>query len=150
VSATQALPAFVPPVKDGDRLLIDGGVLNNLPVDPMISTGEGPVVAIDVSGALPPPRPPRSRLPWLRRWIVGPSAEYAPPITETVLRSILLGNALTDAAARERAHAVIRPQLRGVSTMRFRDLESIRRLGQEAARQAIAEGTLDALALVRR
>jgi len=67
-----------------------------------------------------------------------------------VLRSILLGNALTDAAARERAHAVIRPQLRGVSTMRFRDLESIRRLGQEAARQAIAEGTLDALALVRR
>ncbi len=145
VSATQALPAFVPPVKDGDHLLIDGGVLNNLPVDPMLATGEGPVIAVDVSGALPPPRPPRSRLPFLRRWIVGPAVDWAPPITETVLRSILLGNALTDAAARERAHAVIRPRLRGVPTMRFRDLESIRRLGREAAREAIAEGRLAAL-----
>jgi NTE family protein len=150
VSATQALPAFVPPVKDGDRLLIDGGVLNNLPVDPMVATGEGPVIAVDVSGALPPPRPPRSRLPFLRRWIVGPAAEWAPPITETVLRSILLGNALTDGTARERAHAVIRPRLRGVPTMRFRDLESIRRLGREAAQEAISTGQLAALDAVRR
>jgi len=144
VSATQALPAFVPPVRDAERILVDGGILNNLPVDPMLSTGEGPVIAIDVSGALPPPRPPRSRMPLLRRWIVGPSSEWAPPIMETVLRSILLGNALTDAAARERAHAVIRPVLRGVPTMRFRDLESVRRLGREAARAAIEEGSLAA------
>lgn len=149
VCATQALPAFVPPIRDGDRLLIDGGVLNNLPVDPMLSSGEGPVIAVDVSGALPPPRPPRSRMPLLRRWIVGPAVEWAPPITETVLRSILLGNALTDAAARERAHAVIRPRLKGVPTMRFRDLESIRRLGRDAARDAIAAGQLDALGIVR-
>jgi len=149
VSATQALPAFVPPVKLGEHMLVDGGILNNLPVDPMLSTGEGPVLAIDVSGALPPPRPPRPRLPFLRRWVVGPAAEYAPPITETVLRSILLGNALTDAAARERAHAVIRPNLRGVSTMRFRDLESVRSLGRDAARAAIDEGRLDACAVAR-
>lgn len=149
VSATQALPAFVPPLKDGERMLVDGGILNNLPVDPMLSTREGPVVAVDVSGALPPPRPPRSRMPLLRRWIVGPAAEWAPPITETVLRSILLGSAINDAAARERAHAVIQPSLRGVATMRFRDLASVRRLGREAAREAIAEGRLAALAVGR-
>lgn len=150
VCASQALPAFVPPVKDGDRILVDGGILNNLPVDPMLAMGEGPVLAIDVSGALPPPRAPRSRLPFLRRWVVGPAVEWAPPITETVLRSILLGNALTDAAARERAHAYIRPKLRGVPTMRFRDLESIRRLGREAAREAIADGSLEACEVTRR
>jgi len=107
-------------------------------------------VAIDVSTGLPPPRAPRSRMPWLRRWIVGPAAEWSPPITETVLRSILLGNALTDAAARERADAVIRPNLRGVSTMRFRDLDNVRRLGREAARQAVESGQLDHLPVVRR
>ena len=149
VSATQALPAFVPPLKDGELMLVDGGILNNLPVDPMLSTREGPVVAVDVSGALPPPRPPRSRVPLLRRWVVGPSAEWAPPITETVLRSILLGNALNDASARERASAVIRPNLRGVSTMRFRDLGAVRRLGQVAAREAIEDGRLDALVAAR-
>jgi predicted acylesterase/phospholipase RssA len=144
VSATQALPGFVPPVKDGDRILVDGAILNNLPVGPMISTGEGPVIAIDVAGALPPPRPPRSRVPRLRRWIVGPAAAWAPPIHETLLRSILLGNVTTDAAARARADAVIRPNLRGVATMRFRDLESVRHRGREAAQRALEEGRLDA------
>ena len=147
VSATQALPAFVPPVKDGERILVDGGILNNLPVDPMLSTGEGPVIAVDVSGALPAPRAPRSRAPLLRRWIVGPSVEWAPPIAETVLRSILLGNALTDAAARDRAHAVIRPKLRGVATMRFRGLEAIRDLGRQAAREAVDDGLMAAVGL---
>ncbi|HEV7680467.1 MAG TPA: patatin-like phospholipase family protein [Candidatus Dormibacteraeota bacterium] len=145
VSATQALPAFVPPVQDGDRLLIDGGVLNNLPVDPMLATGEGPVIAVDISGALPAPGPSRSRLPWMRRWIVGPAAAWAPPIAETVLRSILLGNALTDAAARERADVVIRPDLHGVSTMRFKDVEAIRQRGREAALAALAGGQLAAI-----
>jgi NTE family protein len=150
VSASQALPAFVPPVQDGDRLLVDGAVLNNLPVQPMLDTGEGPIIAVDISGELPRPRPPRSRMPFLRRWIVGPAAEWAPPITETVLRSILLGNALTDAIARERADAVIRPVLRGVSTMRFRDLEGVRALGRDAARAAIDDGDLAALPIHRR
>jgi predicted acylesterase/phospholipase RssA/CRP-like cAMP-binding protein len=145
VSASQALPAFVPPVKDGDRMLVDGGILNNLPVHPMLATGEGPILAVDVTGALPPPRAPRSRFPALRRWIVGPAAEWAPPITETILRSVLLGNALTDAAARERADVVIRPNLRGVPTMRFKELESVRRAGQEAARKAIEEGRMSPL-----
>jgi predicted acylesterase/phospholipase RssA len=126
-------------------MLIDGGVLNNIPVDPMIATGEGPVIAVDISGALPPPRPSRSRVPWLRRWIVGPAADWAPPITETVLRSILLGNALTDAAARERADVVIRPDLHGVSTMRFKDVEAIRQRGREAALAALADGRLAAI-----
>lgn len=150
VSASQALPAFVPPVRDGDRICVDGAVLNNLPVGPMRATGEGPVIAVDVSGRLPAPRAPHSRLPWLRRWIVGPAVEWAPPITETVLRSILLGASATDAAAREAADVVIQPTLRGVSTMRFRDIEGPRRAGREAVRAAIDSGELAALAMPRR
>ena len=145
VSASQALPAFVPPVQDGDRMLVDGAIFSNLPVEPMRATGEGPVIAVDVSGRLPTPRAPRSRLPFLRRWIAGPAAQWAPPITETVLRSILLGNVASDAAARDQADVVIAPQLRGVSTMRFRDLDGVRALGREAVRTAIEAGALDAL-----
>jgi NTE family protein len=146
VSASQALPAFVPPVQDGDRMLVDGAIFSNLPVEPMRETGEGPVIAVDVSGRLPRPRPPRSRVPFLRRWIAGPAAEWAPPITETLLRSILLGNVATDAAARESADVVIQPNLRGVATMRFRDLEGIRRLGREAVRDAVESGALERIA----
>jgi predicted acylesterase/phospholipase RssA len=123
-------------------MLLDGAIFSNLPVEPMREMGEGPVIAVDVSGRLPRPRPPRSRVPFVRRWIAGPAAAWAPPITETVLRSILLGNVASDAAARESADLVIQPQLRGVSTMRFRDLEGIRRLGREAVQDAVAAGML--------
>ena len=76
-----AAPAFVPPLKLGDRLLVDGSLFSNLPVEPMRAAAEGPVIAVDVSGRLHPPRPPHARFPPLRRFIVGPAADWAPPIT---------------------------------------------------------------------
>src|SRR5207248_1304019 len=142
VSATQALPAFVPPLKLGGRLLVDGSLFSNLPVEPMRAAAEGPVIAVDVSGRLHPPRPPHARFPPLRRFIVGPAADWAPPITETVLRSVLLGNAASDAAARLHADYVIQPQLEGIGMMHFSELPRIRRLGREAARAAIESGDL--------
>jgi NTE family protein len=146
VSASQALPAFVPPLKTGEQLLIDGAIFSNLPVEPMREMHEGPVIAVDVSGRLPLPRPPRSPLRFLRRWVAGPAGEWSPNITEIVLRSILLGNVASDAVARERADAVIQPQLQSVSTMRFRDIPGVRSLGREAVDEAIESGVLDAIA----
>jgi NTE family protein len=140
VSATQALPALVPPMKLDDHLLVDGSLFSNLPVEPMRATAEGPVIAVDVSGRLHPPRPPRSRLPALRRWIVGPAADWAPPITDTLLRSFLLGNAQSDAAARLNADLLIQPQLAGIGMMDFRALPRIRQLGRDAARALIESG----------
>src|SRR5205823_14581489 len=48
-----AIPGVFPPVSTGDgRLLVDGGVLDNLPVATMARKGEGPVIAVDVTGHL--------------------------------------------------------------------------------------------------
>lgn len=145
VSASQALPGFLPPLQDGERMLIDGGIFSNLPVEPMRAAGEGPVIAIDVSGRLPPPGPPRTRVPFLRRWIAGPAAEWAPNIGETILRSVLLGNVASDAAARELADVVIAPQLGDVPMLGFRLVDTLRQLGSQAARDAMASGALDHL-----
>jgi predicted acylesterase/phospholipase RssA len=49
VRASVSLPAILPPsVQDGD-LLIDGGVLNNLPVDVMAGRLKGHIIAVDLS-----------------------------------------------------------------------------------------------------
>jgi NTE family protein len=47
--ATSSIPGIITPEKNGDRLLIDGGLLNNLPVDVIHSLSNAPVVAVDVA-----------------------------------------------------------------------------------------------------
>ena len=49
VRASISLPAILPPVLENGHLLIDGGVLNNLPVDVMREKIRGPIVAVDLA-----------------------------------------------------------------------------------------------------
>lgn len=48
VRATVSLPAVFSPVRRGDYLLVDGGVLNNLPVDVARDMGAEVIIAVDV------------------------------------------------------------------------------------------------------
>ena len=50
VGASMSLPLIAPPMRRDEGLLIDGSLLDNLPMEPMSSTGEGPVLAIDIKG----------------------------------------------------------------------------------------------------
>lgn len=52
--ATSALPGILSPAPHMDRVFLDGGVLNNLPVDVIRTMTYSPVVAVDV--AAPPNR----------------------------------------------------------------------------------------------
>jgi NTE family protein len=50
ILATTAIPGLLPPIRYGERLLIDGGVRNNLPVDiAMQRCPGGKVIAVDLS-----------------------------------------------------------------------------------------------------
>lgn len=51
VRASISLPAILPPVIQRGDLLIDGGVLNNLPVDVMSERIKGKIIAVDLSAA---------------------------------------------------------------------------------------------------
>lgn len=95
--ASVSLPGVFPPVTMGSDLLVDGGVLANLPVsplrdDPAIST----VIAIDVA----PPEGPRSKsdyglslsgLEILKRKLKRERFRH-PPIAHTVISSMLVGS----------------------------------------------------------
>ncbi|HUA33659.1 MAG TPA: patatin-like phospholipase family protein [Candidatus Binataceae bacterium] len=49
VRASIAIPGVLPPVIDNNQILIDGGVMNNLPVDVMSAMRRGRVVGVDVA-----------------------------------------------------------------------------------------------------
>lgn len=51
VRATIAVPGLFPPVKHGDQALIDGGVVDNIPVGVVREMGAEIVVAVDVTTA---------------------------------------------------------------------------------------------------
>ncbi len=49
VRATISLPGVFPPARVEDRILLDGGLINNLPVDIIRTMTHEPVIAIDVA-----------------------------------------------------------------------------------------------------
>jgi predicted acylesterase/phospholipase RssA/CRP-like cAMP-binding protein len=68
VRASVAIPGVLPPVPVGDELLVDGGVIDNLPVpEARRDNPNGPVIAVDVA----PPSGPRARSDygmWMSGW----------------------------------------------------------------------------------
>ena len=138
VGASMCLPVMVPPVADGDRYLIDGGAINNLPVDEMAARGEGPIIAVDVTGraeARPPENGREGRRssdwPW-------DEAAPLPTIGETITRLVLMGSVDTAEAAAEHADLVIRPDDDGVGLFEFHMVDTMREAGRRAARHALA------------
>lgn len=50
IRASIAMPSFITPVVVGDRLLIDGGVVNPLPIEPTLSTPVDATIAVELNG----------------------------------------------------------------------------------------------------
>jgi NTE family protein len=139
VYASLAIPGVFPPVatKDG-KLLVDGGVLDNLPVETMASKGEGPVIAVDVTGRMGglsrAGRPALGRA--VRRVLTGGDA-HIPHLGETIIRTLTVGSIDTVAAARMHADLVIAPEVDGIGLMDWKALPRAVELGRRAARDAL-------------
>ena len=141
-----ACPASAPPVATGERLLVDGGVLDNLPVATMAARGEGPVIAVDVSSRFEPPargrgggvgRPGLRELSArLRRAIIGWDTPL-PSFGETLTRTVVLGSIDTAEAAQKHADVVIAPAVQGIGLVEFGRIAEIRAQGAAAAREAL-------------
>jgi NTE family protein len=147
VGASLCLPGIGPPVASGERLLVDGGVLDNLPVQTMAARGEGPVIAVDVSSRFEPPTRqagwagrPRLRVlsAKVRRAVIGWDAPL-PSFRETITRTIVLGSIDSAEAARRHAQIVIAPEVQGIGLTEFRRVAEIRAQGAAAARAVLEQ-----------
>jgi NTE family protein len=141
VFASLALPGVFPPVPTPDgHLLVDGGVLDNLPVEIMAADAEGPVVPVDVSRAEAwQPRRTVPRSAWrahARRLILGQDVEL-PRLAETMLRTLLVGTNDTAAAARRHADVVITPAVGPTGLLDWNRLPQMRDVGRTAVRRLL-------------
>lgn len=144
VYTSMALPGVFPPITThAGRLLVDGGVLDNLPVATMAQAGEGPVIAVDVTGTTGqvrrrPGRPGLNRIRDATRRALTGSDGRVPRLGETLLRTVTVGSTDTVSAARQHADFVISPAVDGVNLMNFHQLPVVREAGRVAAREALA------------
>ncbi len=137
-----ASPGVFPPVADGSgRLLVDGGVLDNLPVSTLARQGEGPVVAVDATG--PGGRFKAAERPGLgrfmrpvRRALTGSEAAI-PRLGETIVRTVMVGSTDTVTTARLHADLVIMPAVAGVGLLDWNALRRVRELGRAAVQSAL-------------
>jgi NTE family protein len=140
IRATSAIPGVMPPVPDGDHLLVDGGVLNNLPLDVARDLAPGgQIVAVDVA----PPRGPGAHGDFglsVSGWAalgarLGNRSRSYPGISAILMRSMIV------ASMRERDNQVasgladcyLDLDMRGVSILDFGDPASVAMRGYEAA-----------------
>jgi predicted acylesterase/phospholipase RssA len=97
LGGSMCLPGLAPPVVHGRRLLIDGGVLDDLPVTVMAAEVDGPIIASKANNSEAfAPDPDRPLVP--------------PPLPETLYRLTLLGARDTVDAAWRPCEAAERPR----------------------------------------
>jgi NTE family protein len=130
VGASMSIPGLAPPVPRGGQLLVDGGVLNNLPVDAMADTAEGPIVAVDVVRRLEPSEADEQPLP---------------SIMETLSRATVLGSIERAEKNRALALLVVAPNVTDVPLRDFRSLDRAIEAGRAAARTALDAGGRNAI-----
>ncbi|MDR1317745.1 MAG: patatin-like phospholipase family protein [Spirochaetales bacterium] len=110
------IPGIFVPFEDGDRLLADGGLVNNVPVDVVRGMGADYIIAVNVISAADGKKPRN--------------------IVEVIYRSILILQAGINPGKRQ-ADILVRPNLARFSAQDISKKEEIIAAGEEAMRELL-------------
>ncbi|HHN47051.1 MAG TPA: patatin-like phospholipase family protein [Planctomycetes bacterium] len=119
-AASANLAGFFPPVRDGERLLVDCSSVASIPVAAARSLGADKVAAVDI----------RSPIPDVDRRSIKSALN-------AVLRLGVIASDRANASQLAAADVVIRPDVGDVFWSDFRDMERLEAEGERAAREAL-------------
>jgi NTE family protein len=129
IRSSLSLPLISPPRLQGKQILVDGGLVSNLPVEPLAAMGEGPVIGVAVRMTADPNQ---------RRSAPQGGAPRLPQIGEILMRTMVLSSATADREAARQATFMIMPATPGIGFFDFDQFDRAVEAGREAARQALA------------
>lgn len=124
ISASGAFPSLFEPVRIGDRTLIDGGVVNNYPIDEVKAMGADVIIGVDVQDALS-------------------DAEELRSATQVLLQINNYRTVRGMVTKREQTDIYIKPDISEFSVISFDQASSIIDVGYEAGLLRVAQ--LDSL-----
>ncbi len=144
--ASVSIPGLLPPVCQNGEVLVDGGVIDNLPVSLMRQRQQGEVIAVDIGGdhAVRAVRD-EFELPsgWLllHEWF-GKSAR--PRLRDILLRAGMLNASAMTQAARAQSSLLIRPELADIGLLEWKAFDRAIAAGYHHTLRVVG-GSKDAL-----
>ena len=139
--ASAAIPGVLPPVFHRGEVHVDGGVINNLPVDVMRAANVGVVIGVDVGSDatfssdiqdidLPPLW---KMLGWFRRH------KQRPTILQILSRAGMISSDATTLAGRRLTDLLLQPPLANIDLLHWKAFARAIEVGYRHARQRLAE-----------
>jgi NTE family protein len=123
VRASMSVPGVFAPVEMDGRLLVDGGVVNNLPMDVVRSMGADRLIVVELNADLKK------------------KDELQNPLSTAgqIISLLLAQNSALQKKTLTRKDILIEPNLKGYSAVDFGKATELIALGEEAARKALPE-----------
>jgi NTE family protein len=146
IRSSCSMPGVFPPWTAGEHLLVDGGLVDNLPIDVMDGYCRGPVIAVDVSPHQRQPKEAGAPSPsggstglWRR---LVQLAQV--PLLDTLMRSTMIGSQHTVEMSLARHPPALRliPPLRHFAMLDWGGYEAIYQAGYACARRELEAGAL--------
>jgi predicted acylesterase/phospholipase RssA/CRP-like cAMP-binding protein len=141
--ASAALPGIIPPTVVGQRLTIDGAVVNNLPVDVMQQKPVSRIIAVDLS---PSERleVEYSKLPspwavWRGRYLPFTRRQRVPSLSTIMLKATILGTQERVRALGKKADVLLSPPVKQYGMTEVKSFEKIVQAGYDHARNELAD-----------
>lgn len=119
VAASTAIPGIFAPVRQGDRYLVDGGLLENVPVSPLRQAGVDRIIAVDLS-AKESLRPPEGLL-------------------DVITNAVSLMIKTTSRQYLDEVDLIIAPEIDGISAVDVAEIPRLIDIGYDAARSALVD-----------
>jgi len=121
VGASMCLPVLFPPQRLDGRVLVDGTLTDNCPVDSLYEVPEGPVLAVRIGSA-------SSRS----------STERVPSLGETLMRIMQMADRGPGPESGRMPTIMVTPDTRGVGLLEFHQIDEARDAGRRAGEAALA------------
>src|SRR5262249_41295371 len=124
------LPVLSLPIVREGQALIDGGLVNNIPADVLVSMGCNFVIAVSVTAKM------EKRFGRITPGTVN-SNNKRPGTIPTILRSLLVQNYSLNAIGVQPADVVIAPDVTGIEPTEFMRAKELAAIGEAAALETI-------------
>jgi NTE family protein len=144
--ASVSIPGVLPPVVMGDDLHVDGGLLDNLPVEPMRGSGVGRIIAVDLTvtnevgmkgGELP------SAIDFLKgKLLSGGGDATSPGLGSIIVKSVMLSSTHRSRELASRVDLLLEPEPADIGFLEWKALDRGIDLGYRYARRELARRDL--------